>query len=103
MRFPCRRWTRLWGGALALLGALNVGAQFSSQTTGTAVPTFRPGGLREGLTTTSLNERAESELGGEGTAESSLVRDAGAAQETFFRTFQNGIVRVPSSAMDRGT
>jgi len=102
MRIPCRRWTRLWSGALALLGAINAGAQFSSQTTGTAVPTFRPGGLREGLTTTSLNERAESELGGEGTAESSLVRDAGAAQETFFRTFQNGIVRVPKLGYGQG-
>ena len=102
MRFPRRRWTALLGGALALLGGTEVRGQFSSQNTGVANPTFRPGGMREGLTTTTLNERAESPLGGEGTAEASLVRDASAAQETFFRTFQDGIVRVPKLGYGQG-
>ena len=102
MRLSKRRWKALLGGALALVGAASARAQFSSQTTGTANPTFRPGGLREGLTTTTLNEKADAELGGAGTVESSLVRDAEAAQQSFFRTFQDGIVRIPKLGYGQG-
>lgn len=102
MRPPKRRWKALLGGALALTCSASARAQFSSQTTGAANPTFRPGGLREGLTTTTLNEKPDSELGGEGTTDSSLVRDANAAQEGFFRTFQNGIIRIPKIGYGQG-
>ena len=102
MRSPKRRWKTLLGGALALASAASARAQFSSQTTGATTATFRPGGIREGLTTTSLNERPNSELGGDGTVESSLVRDANAAQESFFRGFQNGIVRIPKLGYGQG-
>ncbi len=102
MRSPKRRWKALLGGALALASAASARAQFSSQATGTANPTFRPGGAREGLTTTTLNEKSDSELGGEGTVESSLTRDANAAQESFFRTFQDGIVRIPKIGYGQG-
>jgi hypothetical protein len=102
MPLPRRRWTRLLGGALALLGAATARGQFSGQATGAGAATFRPGGLREGLTTTSLDSTPNAQLGGAGTAESSLVRDADAAQETFFRSFQNGILRTPKLGYGQG-
>ena len=102
MRLPKRRWKALLGSALALAGVTTGRAQFSNQQSSPANPTFRPGGLREGLTTTSLNEKPDSELGGEGTTDSSLVRDANAAQEGFFRSFQNGILRIPKIGYGQG-
>lgn len=96
MRSPKRRWQALLGSALALTGATSGQAQQQSgQMAAPGGVNIRPGGIREGMTTTSLNEKSDAELGGEGTVESSLVRDANAAQEGFFRTFQNGIIRAP--------
>ena len=92
----------LLGGALSLVCAASASAQVSSQTTGAATATLRPGGLREGLTTTTLNEKPDSELGGSGTTESSLVRDADTAQQGFFRTFQDGIIRIPKIGYGEG-
>ena len=102
MRLPKRRWKALLGSALALAGVTAARAQFSSQQSSAANPTFRPGGLREGLATTSLNEKPDSELGGAGTTDSSLVRDADAAQNSFFRSFQNGILRIPKLGYGQG-
>jgi len=102
MRPSKRRWKALLGSVLALAGVTTARAQFSNQQTGTANPTFRPGGLREGLTTTTLNEKADSELGGAGTTEESIVRDANVAQESFFRSFQNGILRIPKIGYGQG-
>jgi len=102
MPLPRRRWTRLLGGVLALLGAATARGQFSGQSTAAGAATFRPGGLREGLTTTSLDATPNAQLGGAGTVESSLVRDADAAQETFFRSFQNGILRIPKLGYGQG-
>jgi len=104
MRSLQSRWQALLGSALALTGA--VAGQAQGTTGQVAAPggvNIRPGGIREGMTTTSLSERGDAELGGEGTVESSLVRDAGAAQEGFFRTFQNGIIRVPKLGYGQGS
>ncbi|NBV21037.1 MAG: hypothetical protein EBS05_03450 [Proteobacteria bacterium] len=92
----------LLGGALSLACVASASAQVSSQATGAASATLRPGGLREGLTTTTLSEKADAEVGGAGTTEPSLVRDADAAQQGFFRTFQDGIIRVPKIGYGEG-
>lgn len=103
MRSSSCRWQALLGSALALTGAVAGQAQGTGQVAAPGGVNIRPGGIREGMATTSLNERGDSELGGEGTVESSLVRDAGAAQEGFFRTFQNGIIRVPKLGYGQGS
>ena len=103
MRSSKCRWQALLGSAFALAGVVAGHAQVGGQMAAPGGVNIRPGGIREGMTTTSLNERGDSELGGEGTVESSLVRDAGAALEGFFRTFQNGIIRVPKLGYGQGS
>lgn len=102
MRPATRCWKALLGGALALVSAGTARGQFTSQSTGGGGVALRPAGGREGLTTTTLNERGDAEVGGAGTVESSLVRDAQVAQESFFRTFQSGFIRAPKLGYGQG-
>ena len=101
MRPVARRWKALLGGVLALASAGTARGQFANPATGSGV-TIRPAGGREGLTTTTLSERGDAELGGAGTVESSLVRDTQVAQESFFRTFQTGLIRAPKLGYGQG-
>lgn len=93
MRSVSRRWTGLLGGALALASAGSVHGQASEQRIQSGGVAIRPGGL--GSAGETLDSTAFSDLGGAGTSDSSVVRDAFTAQETFFRTFDNGIIRIP--------
>jgi hypothetical protein len=88
-----RRWKALLGGALALASAGTVSGQVSSQNVRSSGAPISSGGQRH--TSTDLNASGDSDLGGAGTSESSLTRDAFTAQETFFRTFNDGIIRTP--------
>jgi hypothetical protein len=93
MRSAPRRWNALVGGVLALVCTGTVNGQFSSQNVRSSGLPISSGGARH--TGTDLNATGDSDLGGAGTTESSLTRDAFTAQETFFRAFNNGIIRTP--------
>lgn len=101
MRSSKRRWQALLGSALGLacLPAMHAQVVYA-QNAGSPTATLRSG--TEGLTQTSLNEKGNAELGGAGTVESSLVRDADVAQDAFFRSFQNGIIRTPKLGYGTG-
>lgn len=100
MRSVSRRWQALLGGALSLAAAGTGLGQSSAQTTQSGGVTVRPGGV--GNLGANLNSSSDSDLGGAGTSDSSIVRDAFTAQETFFRTFDNGIIRVPKLGYGQG-
>lgn len=90
------------GGALALCCVSVARGQLSGQSAVPGGVAIRPGGIRTGMATTDLAEKSDAELGGMGTAESSLVRDANAAQESFFRTFRDGVIRIPKLGYGQG-
>ena len=100
MRSVTRRCKALLGGALALASAGAVNGQTSVQTIQSGGVTIRPGGL--GNLGANLNSSSDADVGGPGTTDSSIIRDAAAAQETFFRTFDNGLIRVPKLGYGQG-
>lgn len=104
MRPPKRRWTALLGGVLVLARAGSAFGQLVKPLTGGAgdvVP--RPAAFGESRSSYSLDSGADAEVGGAGTVDSALVRDARAAQENFFRTFNNGIIRTPRLGYGQGS
>lgn len=88
------------GGALALASAGTVSGQVSGQNVQSGGVAIRPGGV--GTLGANLNSSSDADAGGIGTVESSIVRDSITAQETFFRTFQNGLIRVPKLGYGQG-
>ena len=104
MRSIPRRWKALLGGALACACVDSVRGQTAGPSAGQSAysggVSIRPGGT--GLSRTDLNASADADVGGAGTVESSIIRDATAAQETFFRTFQNGLIRIPKLGYGQG-
>lgn len=98
-----RRWRLALLGVFVWVPAGSAYGQSSSREARAADGGTLPAAFAETRSGASLTSGADTDLGGAGTAEASLLRDVQAAQQSFFRSFNDGIIRVPKLGYGQGT